>query len=88
MNDSPEVETTIATYVYEFPLPTPVQFEHDPAGRVFRLTGPDGTVEVFRDSPARYLRVETDPETGAIRPVTKGGRPEYVWLCREERETR
>ena len=78
---------TVGTYVYEVRLPPPVRLEHDSAGRVFLLTGPDGTVEVFRDSPARYLRVETDPDTGAIRPVTKRGRPEYVWLCREKRET-
>ena len=91
MNDPSEIEigTTIATYVYEVRLPPPVRFEHDAAGRVFRLTIPDdGTVEVFRDVPARYLRVEPDPETGAIRPVMKQGRPEYVWLCREEREDR
>ncbi len=62
--------------------------EHDPAGRVFRRTGPDGTVEVFGDRPARFLQVERDPETGAIRPVMKGGRPEYIWLCREEPEAR
>ncbi|MHB1561753.1 MAG: hypothetical protein ACYC61_30255 [Isosphaeraceae bacterium] len=87
MNDSPETGTTIATYVYEVRLPPPVRFEHDLAGRVFRLTSPDdGTVEVFRDRPARYLRVEPDPETGAIRPVMKQGRSEYVRLCREEPE--
>ncbi|MHB1561756.1 MAG: hypothetical protein ACYC61_30270, partial [Isosphaeraceae bacterium] len=88
MNDPSEIGTTIATYVYEVRLPPSVRFEHDPAGRVFRLTGADGTVEVFRDSPVRYLRVEPDPDAGAMRPVIKHGRPEYVWLCREELERR
>ncbi len=62
--------------------------EFDPAGRVFRLTGSDGTVEVFRAVPTRYLCVEPDPETGAIRPVIQRGQPVYLWLRREEREAR
>ena len=37
--------------------------EHDATARVFRLTAPEGTVEVFRDNPARYLSVEPDPQT-------------------------
>ncbi len=88
MNEAPDHGTTIATYVYEVPLRPPVRYEHDPAGRVFRLTAPDGTVEVFRDGPTRYLCVEPDHETGAIRPVLKRGQPVYLWLCREEREAR
>ena len=48
----------------------------------------DGTVEVWRDNPARFLCVEPDPETGAMRPVVQLGRPVYLYLCREEREVR
>ncbi len=62
--------------------PPPVKFEHDPAAGVFRLTTADGAVEVFRDSPTRYLCVEPEPGTGAMRPVMKFGRPVYLWLCR------
>ena len=40
------------------------------------------------DNPTRFLCVEPDPETGAMRPVTKRGRPVYLYLCREEREVR
>lgn len=54
---------------------------------MFWQTGPDGSVEVFRGRPARYLRVEPDPETDTIRPVTtKRGQIEYVRLGREEPE--
>jgi hypothetical protein len=78
----------IATYTYEIEAAPPCRFEHDPAARVFRLTTADGTVELFRDNPIRYLCVEPDPQTGAMRPMTRRGRPVYLYLCREERETR
>jgi hypothetical protein len=64
----------------------PVAFEHDNERRLFTLTGPDGKIERFRDNPTRYLMVEPDPETGAMRPVIKRGRPAFIYLCREERE--
>ena len=63
---------------YEVSTPPPVRFEHDPEARVFRLTTADGTVEVFRDNPTRYLCVEPDPQQhGAMRPVRggEGGHP-------------
>jgi hypothetical protein len=94
-DDPPSVQSaeasTTSTYTYgvDGPPPAPpVRFEHDPAGRVFRLTAADGTVEVFRDNPTRYLCVEPDRETGEMRPVMKHGRPVYLHLCREEREVR
>jgi hypothetical protein len=81
--------TTTHTYSYDDTgAPPPVRFEHDPAARVYRLTAPDGTVETFRDGPTKYLRLEPDPETGAMRPVTKRGRPVYLYLAREDREAR
>jgi hypothetical protein len=70
------------------PAPPPFRFEHDPKAAVFRLTTAEGTVEVWRDNPVRFLCVEPDPETGAMRPVVKRGRPVYLHLCREEREAR
>ena len=83
---------TVTTYTYAYPVdpdrPPSPRFEHDPAGRVFRLTEADGAVETFRDNPTRYLCVEPDPETGENRPVMKHGRPVYLHLCREEREAR
>ncbi len=63
-------------------------FEHDEAHRVFRLTAPDGTTEIFRDNPTRYLCVAPDAETGAMRPVMKRGKPVYLLLARPEREVR
>src|SRR5262249_55051419 len=56
--------------------PAAFAFSHDPDTGVFRLSWPDGTVEVFRDKPVRHLCVEPD-ETGAMRPVRKFGRPVY-----------
>jgi hypothetical protein len=78
----------VASDSYDVDDPPPVRFEHDPAARVFRLTTADGTVEVFRDNPTGYLCVEPDSEsdTGAMRPVTRRGRPVYLYLCREERD--
>jgi hypothetical protein len=65
----------VMTYSYDCSAdldPTPLpRLEHDPAGRVFRLIAADGEVETFRDNPTRYLCVEPDPETGAMRPVSK-----------------
>ncbi len=77
----------VATYTYPV-SPPHFRFEHDPKARVFRLTMADGTVEVWRDNPTRFLCVEPDPETGAMRPVVTRGRPVYLYLSREERETR
>ena len=48
----------------------------------------DGTVEVFRDKPARHLVVGPDPATGEMKPVLKRGNPTYLFLCREDREIR
>jgi len=69
-------------------LPPPASFalEHDPEKRVLLLTGPDAKTEVFRDNPTRYLSVAPDPQTGEMKPVTKHGKPTYLWLCREERD--
>ena len=48
----------VASYAYAVDAPPPLRFEHDPGARAFRLTAPDGSVEVFRDNPTRYLCVE------------------------------
>jgi len=64
------------------------RFEHDKANGIFRLTGPDGSVECFRHNPTRYLVVEPDAQTSEMTPVLKRGRPTYLYLCREEREVR
>ena len=64
----------------------PFVFEHDTQKGIFRLTWADGEVEVFRDRPARHLVVAPDPETGEMKPVVRRGRPEYLYLCREDRE--
>jgi hypothetical protein len=69
------------------PAPPEFAFEHDAAQGVFRLRWPAGGTEVFRDKPVRYLSVEPD-ETGAMRPVTRFGRPVYLYLARAEREVR
>jgi hypothetical protein len=77
---------TSFTYLVK-PEPPFFTFEHDKQKGIFILTGPDGKTEHFRDNPARHLLVEPDPETGAMRPVIKRGKPSYLYLCREERES-
>ena len=64
----------------------PVRSRSGRAGRGFRRTGRGGTDEILRDGPIRVLLVELGPEAGAMQPVMKHGRPEYVWLGREECE--
>ncbi len=74
------------------PLPNPraalFDFEHDAAKGIFRITDPDGRIEVFRDKPVRHLVVEPDPESGQMKPVVTRGCPTVLYLCREEREVR
>ena len=77
----------VTTFVYgEEPPVLAFRFSHDQEKRLFILTWSDGRIEKFRDNPARQLVVEPDPETGELRPVTKNGRPVFIYLCREERE--
>jgi hypothetical protein len=77
----------VTTFVWSTkPRTLPFTFVHDQQKRLFILTWSDGTVERFRDNPARQLMVEPDPETGEMRPVIKHGKPAFVYLCREERE--
>jgi hypothetical protein len=68
------------------PPPASFTLAHDPEKRVLLLAGPDAKTEVFRDNPTRYLSVAPDPQTGEMKPVTKHGKPTYLWLCREERD--
>ena len=72
------------------PQPRPALFdwEHDREKGIFRITWPDGEVEVFRDKPVRHLVVEPDAGTGEMKPVVKRGYPTYLYLSREEREVR
>jgi hypothetical protein len=61
-------------------------FEHDTRKGLFEVTWPDGQTEHYRDRPVRHLQVEPDPDTGEMRPVTRHGRPVFIYLSREERE--
>lgn len=70
------------------PAAAPFQWEHDRDQGLFRITGPQGRVEAFRDKPVRHLVVEPDPQTGAWRPILTRGRPTYLYLAREEQEVR
>jgi hypothetical protein len=79
----------VTTFTYSYDPDCQVEsfnFEHDKEKRVFRLTDAQGNIECFRDNPARYLVVELDPETGGMRPVRKYGKPQFIYLCREDRE--
>jgi hypothetical protein len=80
----------VVTYTYSYEIPRPLthfSFTHDTAMGRFILTNSDGTTELFRDKPVRYLVVEPDSDTGEMRPAAKHGRPVYLYLCREDRES-
>ena len=68
------------------PAPPSFTFEHDKQRRLFVLTWSDGRTERFRDNPARHPVVRPDPQTGAMRAVTRYGQPLYLYISREERE--
>jgi hypothetical protein len=75
------------TFTYEIPEdPGLFSFAHDRTKGVFIITKRDGSTELFRDNPVRYLVVEPDPQTGELRPTAKCGLPVYLYLCREQRE--
>ena len=53
---------------YEFrETPRQFSFAHDRTKGLYVVTKPDGTTEMFRDNPMRYLVVEPDPQTGELR---------------------
>src|SRR5438067_1835604 len=61
--------TTRVYYSYDVSPPTPPwQVEHDREAGLFRLAGPRGQKDVFRNQAVRYLEVEVDPATGEMRP--------------------
>ena len=82
LRTEPSPELTTYTYYCD---PPPPQFEchHALERRVFEIVGPDGRKSVFHDREVRFLVVEPDPETGELRPATRRGKPEILYLCRE-----
>jgi hypothetical protein len=91
----PVGSSRVTTYTYshsdsfEERPPEPVWLvEHDRQQGTFRLSGPGGKVEVFRDKALRYLVLEPDPESGQMVPVIRDGRPWILSLCREAPERR
>jgi hypothetical protein len=77
----------VIRYVYSVAeRPCRVKVEHDRDKRLFRILGPDGKTRVFRDEPLRFLVVARNPQTGETTPMLRYGEPEYLDLCREERE--
>ena len=82
-----EAAPGVVTYTYGVrEAPRHFSFNHDRTRGLYAVTKPDGTTELFRDNPVRYLVVEPDPQTGELRPAVKYGRPVYLYLCREQRE--
>jgi hypothetical protein len=81
------VHVTTLVYSREFkPETNGFRIKRNRRKRLFRLTGPTGKVERFRDDPAKHLMLERDPATGLMQPVFKHGLPTMVFLCRPEHE--
>ena len=87
-SDWPDQDAHTECYSYEVKYQPPAGFEHDKEKGLLRFIGENGRQETFRDKPTRYLVVGVDPETGEPGPVMNDGAPKYLYLCREERETR
>jgi hypothetical protein len=77
----------VIDYCYVYEARPSFSFEHDEQKRLFILTRADGKTEQFRDLASRHLMVEPNPETGELWPVVKNGKPSFLYLCREERES-
>jgi hypothetical protein len=76
------------TYTYDAREPArQFSFNHDKAAGLFVITKLDGTVERFRDNPARCLVVEPHRETGELEPAVNKGQPVYLYFCRQDRES-
>jgi hypothetical protein len=82
--------TITRVYSYVQPVPDTIWvIEHDPEQGVFRVRGPDGQTQTFRDQPTRYLKAVWDTETGEPEPRFIEGRdcqPMDLYLCPEVRE--
>jgi len=79
----------VTRYVFPFAeRPCRVKGDQDREKRLFRILGPDAKTRVFRDEPVRFLVVARNPQTGETTPMLRYGEPEYLDLCREEREQR
>ncbi len=82
-----EATPGVVTCTYEVrEAPRHFSFDHDRTRGLYVVTQPDGTTELFRDNPVRYLVVEPDPQTGELRAASKDGRPVHVYRWREQRE--
>ncbi len=63
---------SVVTFTYSYETPEPPRhfsFAHDPARGLVVVTSPDGTPELLRDNPVRFLVVESDPHIGDLRPT-------------------
>src|SRR5262249_36978520 len=82
-----KLRVTTFTYTFDLHLQNAAfTIDHDTVKGVFRLTDALGNTECVGDKPGRYLIVEPDPQTGGMRAVRKLGQPQFIYLCREDRE--
>ncbi len=75
-------------YVYAFPeRPPRLNVEHDREKGVFRVAQPDGTTDVFRDEPIRFLVATRNPRTGETMPMLRYGELGVLVLVPGRKET-
>ncbi len=60
-----------------------VEVAYDRSRHVMQITQEGGETTEFDDRPARFLFMERDPKTKAVKPVMEWGSPVYYHLARE-----
>ena len=61
-----------------------VEVAYDRSRHVIQITEPGGKTAEFEDQPVRFLVLERDPKTRALKPVIELGKPVYYYLAREK----
>ena len=66
------------------PIEPKVEVAYDRTRHVIQITEPGGKTAEFEDRPVRFLMMERDPKTSALKPVIERGKPVYYYLAREK----
>jgi hypothetical protein len=94
-----EIRGDVTTYAYDAkdqlvsepdpnrerqPVLPKLEVVYDHPRHVIQITEPGSKTAEFEDGPVRYLMMERDPKTRALKPVIERGKPVYYYLAREK----